>query len=83
MSSHYWEDEMDGTHAGHNSDVEYERAIGWGGQREGAGPPREMVESVRATITLEKSHLKQLKAKHGRKWQKVIRFLIETHLHGT
>lgn len=54
-----------------------------GGQREGAGPPREMVEPTRATITLEKAHLKQLKAKHGRNWQKVIRSLIEAHLHGT
>jgi len=52
-----------------------------GGQREGAGPPREMVKPVRVTITLEKSHLDQLKAEHGRNWQKVIRSLIAAHLH--
>lgn len=51
------------------------------GQREGAGPPREMAEPTRATITLEKSQLEQLKAKHGRNWQKVIRSLIAAHLH--
>lgn len=52
----------------------------WGGQREGAGPPREMTEPIRTTITLEKAHLEQLKAKYGRNWQKALRFLIATHL---
>ena len=31
------------------------------------------------TITLEKSHLDQLKAQYGRNWQKVIRSLIAAH----
>ena len=37
-----------------------------GGQREGSGQPREMAEPMRVTFTLEKAHLEQLKAKHGR-----------------
>lgn len=41
---------------------------------------REIAEPTRATITLEKSHLKQLKAKHGRNWQKVVRSLVAAHL---
>ena len=51
-----------------------------GGQREGAGPPRKMVEPVRTTITIEKAHKKQLKAKYGHNWQDKIRELISSIL---
>lgn len=51
-----------------------------GGQREGAGPPRKMVNPTRVTITLEASQLEALKARHGNKWQDFIRELIESNL---
>lgn len=53
-----------------------------GGQREGAGPPRKMAEPKRVVITLERAHLEQIRAQHGRKWQDVLRALIDAHLHG-
>jgi hypothetical protein len=51
-----------------------------GGQREGAGPPRKLEQPTRTTITLEKSHLEQLKARYGREWQDKVRSLIEAAL---
>jgi len=53
-----------------------------GGQREGAGPPRKMIEPVKVTISLETDHLARLKAEYGSDWQDVVRALIETHLNG-
>lgn len=53
-----------------------------GGQRKGAGPPREMREPVKTTITLEQTQLELLKKKHGRSWQRVVRALITAYLGG-
>lgn len=54
-----------------------------GGQRKGAGPPRKMVEPERTTITLDRRVKKTLAERYGRKWQDVIRDLIDKHLEET
>jgi len=41
MSSQYREDEFDGVHAAHNSDVEIERTMCWGGPGRGQGRHKE------------------------------------------
>lgn len=53
----------------------------WGGRRDGAGPPRKMVEPIRVTISLEANDLEILRAKYGRyDWQNIVRQLINDHI---
>jgi hypothetical protein len=51
-----------------------------GGRRDGAGPPRKMVNPARVTVTIEKSQLEAFKNKHGNRWQDVLRGLVSSHL---